>query len=122
MSTTSEQGRGGTARGSEDAAFLERLGQRVRASRGRRGLSRKALAGYAAVSERYLAQLESGQGNISIILLRQVARALDMPLERLVCDDVEQAEHERSPRLGGVRVFFCHRLLATFPPDRYWGS
>ena len=71
----------------EDTAFLEQLGDRVRTARSRRGLSRKRLAEYAGVSERYLAQLEAGQGNISIILLRKIAAALDQALDDLVCED-----------------------------------
>ncbi len=70
----------------EDSAFLKRLGQRVRRFRGQRGLSRKLLAQSAGVSERYLAQLESGQGNISILRLRHLAAALDRRLEEIISD------------------------------------
>ena len=56
--------------------MLENLGQRVRALRAGRGMTRKMLAADSAVSERYLAQLEQGQGNISINLLQRVAKAL----------------------------------------------
>jgi XRE family aerobic/anaerobic benzoate catabolism transcriptional regulator len=70
----------------DEEAYLHRLGQRVRDARTRRGMTRKILAHDSGVSERYLAQLESGHGNISIVLLRQVARALSMPLEDLVRD------------------------------------
>jgi len=52
-------------------------------------MTRKILARDSGVSERYLAQLETGQGNISILLLRQIARALDIPLEALVLDGPE---------------------------------
>lgn len=68
----------------DDQAYLQQLGARVRDARTRHGLSRKALAAKSGVSERYLAQLESGQGNISILLLRQVAAALDTPLTELL--------------------------------------
>lgn len=61
----------------DDQAYLQQLGARVRDARTRHGLSRKALAAKSGVSERYLAQLESGQGNISILLLRQVSAALE---------------------------------------------
>jgi len=64
--------------------YLAMVGHRVRELRARRGMTRKILARDSRVSERYLAQLESGEGNISILLLRQVARALDTPLESLV--------------------------------------
>jgi XRE family aerobic/anaerobic benzoate catabolism transcriptional regulator len=75
-----------------DGAFplLATLGVRVRTLRARRAMSRKMLARYADVSERYLAQLEAGQGNGSILLLRRVARALGVPLAELV-DDRERA-------------------------------
>ena len=58
----------------------------MRDARTRLGLSRKALAAKSSVSERYLAQLESGQGNISILLLRQVASALETPLTELLSE------------------------------------
>ena len=74
-------------RADADAAFLERLGQRVRAARTRRGMSRKLLAQAASISERYLAQLEAGQGNVSILLLRSIAAALELDMESLVSDD-----------------------------------
>ncbi len=64
--------------------YLHRLGERVRTLRNRRGMSRKALAAHARVSERYLAQLEVGKGNISIVLLRRIARALGLPVTQLV--------------------------------------
>ena len=67
-----------------DAEFLKRLGDRVREARAKRGMTRKILSRDSGVSERYLAQLETGQGNISILLLRQLASALDMPIETLV--------------------------------------
>jgi XRE family aerobic/anaerobic benzoate catabolism transcriptional regulator len=51
-------------------AYLRRLGEHVRTLRNQRGMSRKALAQHARVSERYLAQLEVGKGNCSIVLLR----------------------------------------------------
>jgi len=57
----------------EEAKFLGDLGARVRELRERRGMSRKALARESQVSERYLAQIETGNGNISVLLLRRVA-------------------------------------------------
>jgi len=67
-----------------DAAFLVAVGRRVRDRRARRGITRKALAGVADVSERYLGQLETGEGNISILLLRRIATALEVPLPELL--------------------------------------
>ena len=72
-----------------DPSFLKLLGDRVREARTRRGMTRKILARDSGVSERYLAQLETGQGNISILLLRDIARALDVPVEALVYDGPE---------------------------------
>lgn len=71
----------GTTEGGE---YLSLVGNRVRELRARRGMTRKILARDSRVSERYLAQLESGEGNISILLLRQIAAALDTPVESLV--------------------------------------
>src|SRR5947207_13286167 len=67
-----------------EVAYLRLLGERIREARARRGMTRKILARDSEVSERYLAQLESGQGNISIILLRQIAQAMGLPLADLV--------------------------------------
>ena len=65
-------------------AYLHRLGERVRMLRNQRGMSRKVLAQHAKVSERYLAQLEVGKGNCSIVLLRRIARAIGLPVTQLV--------------------------------------
>jgi XRE family aerobic/anaerobic benzoate catabolism transcriptional regulator len=65
-------------------AYLHRLGERVRNLRHQRGMSRKVLAQHARVSERYLAQLETGKGNCSIVLLRRIARAIGLPVTQLV--------------------------------------
>jgi len=59
------------------------LGGRVRQERSRRAMTRRELAKHAAVSERFLAQLETGHGNISIIRLRRIAHALGLGVERL---------------------------------------
>ena len=67
--------------------YLALLGDRVREARARRGMSRKLLAGDSTVSERYLAQLEAGQGNVSILLLRQIATALNLSLTELLAED-----------------------------------
>ncbi|HEY5215998.1 MAG TPA: helix-turn-helix transcriptional regulator [Pseudolabrys sp.] len=70
-------------------AYLHRLGERVRVLRNQRGMTRKALAGHARVSERYLAQLEAGLGNCSIVLLRRIARAIGLPVTQLVHEGAE---------------------------------
>jgi XRE family aerobic/anaerobic benzoate catabolism transcriptional regulator len=67
-----------------EAGFLEQLGQRVRTMRSLRGMSRKVLAKVSGISERYIAQLEGGKGNVSIVLLRRVANAMGAHLEDLI--------------------------------------
>lgn len=66
--------------------FLVALGERVRALRSRRGMTRKAVASAADVSERHLANLEYGIGNVSILILLQVAGALQCTLAELLGD------------------------------------
>ncbi|HEX2650895.1 MAG TPA: helix-turn-helix transcriptional regulator [Burkholderiales bacterium] len=85
----------------QEAAFLARLGDRVRAWRAEHGITRKALAASSGVSERYLAQLESGQGNISILLLRKLSRAMSVPVESLVREDASSSP--RRVALLGLR-------------------
>ncbi len=85
--TAASRTQGGALRDSDQ--YLRRLGERVRTLRSQRGMSRKVLARHARVSERYLAKLEAGQGNGSIVLLRRIARALGMPLTQLVHDGAD---------------------------------
>lgn len=84
----------------QDAAYLSQLGSRVREWRGSHGMTRRALAEASGISERYLAQLEGGAGNISILLLRKVARAMAVPVESLVREGVAEA---RPVALLGLR-------------------
>jgi XRE family aerobic/anaerobic benzoate catabolism transcriptional regulator len=70
-----------------ERGYLLLLGERLREARARRGKSRKVLAADSGVSERYLAQLEAGLGNVSILLLRQIAAALELPLTELLAED-----------------------------------
>jgi XRE family aerobic/anaerobic benzoate catabolism transcriptional regulator len=99
-----------------DEEFLKRLGDRVREARAKRGMTRKILSRDSGVSERYLAQLETGQGNISILLLRQLAAALDMPIETLVREhqdpSVELAHaQELLRRLGPEDLIEARQML-----------
>ena len=80
------------AGGREAEHFLALVGQRVRALRQGRGLSRSVLSAASGVSERYIAQLEAGSGNISILLLRDIARCLGVTLGDLVGDDGDPAD------------------------------
>ena len=74
------------ADGSAKHPFLVGLGERVRALRARRGMTRKALSAAADVSERHLANLEYGVGNASVLVLLQVAQALKCTLAELLGD------------------------------------
>ena len=105
-----------------EQAYLAALGERVREIRARRGMSRKILARDSGVSERYLAQLESGQGNISILLLRQLSQALDTPLAALVLEGAEpplELAHavEMLRRLPPAELAQAHGFLV----DRFGG-
>ena len=73
-----------------DSDFLEAIGTRVRNARAHRGFSRKLLSDRSGVSERYLALLESGRGNLSVLLLRQVSAALDLAPDALLRDAGEE--------------------------------
>ena len=83
-----------------ETAYLSLLGDRVRAWRTENSMTRKALAQASGVSERYLAQLEAGEGNISVLLLRKVARAMGVPVENLVR---EEAPPQKCIALLGLR-------------------
>jgi XRE family aerobic/anaerobic benzoate catabolism transcriptional regulator len=96
-----------SAPAADDAQFLVAMGQQVREARERRSLARKAIAQSAGVSERYLAQLEAGEGNASVLLLRSVARALDVPLPELL--DARERSVERR---------LIRRLLDGLPAHR----
>jgi len=84
----------------EARATLAELGARVRAWRARRGMTRKQLAGDSGLSERFLADVESGKGNVSINSLEAAARALNITILELLQDAPR-------PALGRI-----HSLLA----------
>jgi XRE family transcriptional regulator, aerobic/anaerobic benzoate catabolism transcriptional regulator len=84
----------------EPRATLAELGARVRAWRARRGMTRKQLATDSGLSERFLADVESGKGNVSINSLEAAARALNLTILDLLQD---------APRPAMARV---HGLLA----------
>jgi XRE family aerobic/anaerobic benzoate catabolism transcriptional regulator len=73
--------------GAEKDPLLAGLGQRVKLLRAKRGMPRRKLAETADVSERHLANLESGTGNISVLVLQQIAHALDCSLAELLGDE-----------------------------------
>ncbi|HTQ76595.1 MAG TPA: helix-turn-helix transcriptional regulator [Burkholderiales bacterium] len=87
----------------QEAAYLARLGERVRTWRRARGTTRKALSESSGVSERYLAQLEAGLGNMSVLLLRKVARAMGVAVEELVRESSQPEAARRPVALVGLR-------------------
>jgi XRE family transcriptional regulator, aerobic/anaerobic benzoate catabolism transcriptional regulator len=78
------------SRSSADEKFLTELGARVRRIRALRGMSRKVLADASDISERYIAQLEGGMGNVSVLLLRRVAKAAGVTLDDLIGDTPDE--------------------------------
>src|SRR5262245_44427706 len=88
-------------------AFAAAVGALVRSARAKRGITRRALAEQSGASERYLAQIEGGQGNPSVTILKAIADALDVPVIELL------------PRNGG-RSAALDRILdlvASVPPS-----
>lgn len=67
---------GGTVLSFHESAFLSHLGERLRALRALRDMSRRELARQSGVSERYIAQIEAGRGNVSVVLLLRIAQAV----------------------------------------------
>jgi len=92
----------------EKNPFLVALGTRLRELRARKGMARKALAHSAGVSERHLANLEYGVGNASILVLLQVAQALQCTLAELIGDITTS-----SPEWLLIRELLEHRDEAT---------
>ncbi len=99
---------GNTSIAASDTAFLLAIGERVRAARARRNLTRKTLAEQSGVSERYLALLESGRGNVSVLLLRHLGNALGLPPETLLRDTDNEP-----PELA-----LAQQLLRNMTPQR----
>jgi XRE family transcriptional regulator, aerobic/anaerobic benzoate catabolism transcriptional regulator len=79
-------------------AFVAEVGRLVRLSRAKRGMTRRQLAQGSGASERYLAQIESGQGNPTVIILKSIAEALDVPIIDLL------------PRANGRTAAMTHIL------------
>ena len=82
----------------DHSAFVAAVGRLVRLSRAKRGMTRRQLAQGSGASERYLAQIESGQGNPSVIILKSIAEALDVPIIDLL------------PRTNGRTAAMTHIL------------
>lgn len=93
--------------GRADAIFAGEIGRMVRLGRARRGMSRRQLAQESNTSERYLAQIESGDGNPSVLVMRAIADALEIPMFELL------------PQTGGVSAPYARimELLGRVPPS-----
>jgi XRE family aerobic/anaerobic benzoate catabolism transcriptional regulator len=112
---------------------LKLLAERVRQARARRGMTRKMLARDSRVSERYLAEIETGKGNISVLVLRSLAKALNVSvdvllaegpeppvelvhtiefLRRLPFDDLKLARQLLLHQFGGIDPAARHRRIA----------
>src|SRR5882762_1449426 len=93
--------------GRADAAFAGEVGRMVRLGRAKHGMSRRQLAQDSGTSERYLAQIESGAGNPSVLVMRAIADALEMPMFELL------------PQTGGVAAPYARiiDLLGRVPPS-----
>src|SRR5260221_6855290 len=104
------------ARESCGEEFLLFLRSRVRDLRNRRGMTRRALAHESGVSERHLAQLESGEGNISILLLRRIATVLSISLEELFAPNKQDAQQNNEQNSSQTQTIF--RFLERLPSHR----
>ncbi len=105
-----------------DGDFLLFLGKRVRHLRNLRGMTRKTVARESDVSERHLAQLEAGEGNVSIVLLRRIATALNVSLFELFGPELEEPAEKQMiqrflDRLPNHRLEdVVFRLMRDFSP------
>jgi len=103
--------------------FLRSLGTRVRQLRNRREMTRKMVSQQADVSERHLAQLEAGEGNVSIVLLRRIAAALQVSLADLFAVPIEVSAERQAilnflDRLPPIRLEdVVARLARDFVPE-----
>ena len=107
MNKTDKEQQMPTHAGTDDLAA--QVGARVRAIRSRRGMTRKNLAQHSEVSERYLAQLESGAANISLSLLARIARALDVNVITLLPADEQPGPLHHEP---------LHELIGSLSRDQ----
>ena len=99
---------GGRVSKRDEATFAWRLAERLRAARAERGMSRTALADASGVSLRFLAQIEAGRGNPSLLVMHRIAHALGLPIESLLAD--------AAPR--SVDHALILQMLERLPPDQ----
>jgi len=98
-------------------SYLVAIGTRIRNLRTQRGLNRKMLAAQSGVSERFLAELETGSGNASVLLLRHLARALDVPVTSLLTEG-----REPSAELVHTTEFLRHLAPEELHDVQQWLS
>src|SRR5258705_8081376 len=83
MANTVDSRTASDAEGRADAAFAAEIGRMVRLGRAKRGISRRQLAQESGTSQRYLAQIESGAGNPSVLVMRAIPDPLEIPMFEL---------------------------------------
>jgi XRE family transcriptional regulator, aerobic/anaerobic benzoate catabolism transcriptional regulator len=88
----------GPATSAANTQFAGEVGRLVRRGRARRGITRRQLAGESGISERYLAQIEGGQGNPSVIVLKTIAQAMDLHITELL--PITGKRHEAAARIN----------------------
>lgn len=93
---------------SQETDFLTHVGKRVRGFRSRRRMTRKQFSQESGISERHIAQVESGDGNISIALLRRMTIALGISLEELFSHETQEPEQK----------ILIQKFLERIPADR----
>ena len=117
-------------RGSEPAEedYLTLVGERLRATRARRGMSRKVLSLASGVSERYLAEMERGSGNASLLVVRKLSAAMGIRVSELVAEEadrsidlnhaVHQIERLSTPQIAETRQWMATRFGKQSAADR----
>jgi XRE family aerobic/anaerobic benzoate catabolism transcriptional regulator len=100
----------------QDVAYLRTLADKIRGLRAQRGMTRSALAADSGVSLRFLAQLESGQGNPSVLVLRRIASAMGFPPDDLLSENAAPTIDrmllmQLLKRLSNGDIAKTHRLL-----------
>ena len=101
------------AAGAED--FAAAVGRLVRLARAKRGMTRRQLAQESGASERYLAQIEGGQGNPSVIMLKGIAEALDVPIDRAAA--AQRHDVPRSSTASSIYSCACRRRSCLRSPS-----
>jgi len=99
--------------------FLQMLGGKIRRLRKERKMTRKQLAQHSATSERFLAALETGTGNASVLVLRKIAAALEVPLTELLAEENASTTDlaltiAMLRELDSVELFQAHQMLCQY--------